>query len=204
MSLEIIPAEILEYVAFLVATDRFLGPPADLIPLLLTSQAIYAAISPSNNPHLYSSIFEAKFDVALARKRLGSMALTADVLTQELKRRLLLLKRIQGMDSALTPGASEETTHDILLTGYLMMLEDQGKNRDQLEKYAKLPDWLALHWFHEDGSSGAVQRVNTGYWPTHTLDNTLGMWLLWFFLKPGSSSLRFLDPHALISSRCLS
>ena len=188
MSLETVPAEILEYIAFLVATDQFLGPPSQLIPLLLTSQTIYNALSPAINHHLYSSIFEAKFDVHLARKRMGSTTLTADVLTLELKRRTLLLKCMRAMDGALTSAFSEEMKHELLLTCYLMMLEDQGKNRDQLEDYAKVSDWLQLYWFHKDGSSGAIQRVNTSSWPAHTLDNALGMWLLWFFLKPGLPS----------------
>ena len=200
MSLETIPAEILEYVAFLVATERFLGPPAHLIPLLLTSRSIYNSISSITNPHLYSAIFEAKFDLRLAMKRMGTAVLTADVLTQELKRRTLVLKRVRTMVDALTSTASQEKRHEAILTCYLMMLEDQGKNRDQLEEYANLPAWLRQYWFHEDGSSGSVQRVNTSSWPAHKLDNALGMWLLWFFLKPGLSSLYNLSLECLSST----
>ncbi|KAJ7216026.1 hypothetical protein GGX14DRAFT_607180 [Mycena pura] len=57
-----LPAELLELVAFHVATRRpNLGPPAALLPLLCTCRAVHARLGPAGNPALWASIARAKF-----------------------------------------------------------------------------------------------------------------------------------------------
>ncbi|KAG2005671.1 hypothetical protein CC2G_002058 [Coprinopsis cinerea AmutBmut pab1-1] len=194
MTLDRIPPEILEYIAYLAATDDLLGPPQHLIPLLLANRKIHSTLSSVSNPHLYASIFEAKFDVCLAKKRLGEHRLTPKVLARELQRRMVLLKRIYGLSGSTDPSAhdnpqeqeqgTDEVVDEVLLTAYLMMLENQGRNHSQLRDYAQISKWLRYFWFHERGRSAAISSVRKGEWPSNTTRTALGMWLFWFFMKP--------------------
>ena len=86
-----VPQEVLEHIAFFAATDSFLGPPSGIVPLLVLNRSMYAALSPQANPYLYARIFASKFDLASATRRMGSDALPATALAEELRRRLALI-----------------------------------------------------------------------------------------------------------------
>ncbi|TFK29132.1 hypothetical protein FA15DRAFT_582977 [Coprinopsis marcescibilis] len=189
MGLDRIPPEVLEHIAFFVATESILGPPVGLLSLLLANRSIYNTLSTTANPHLYSLVFRAKFDSGLIQKRYGDRALAPDVLTKELKRRIVLLKRIRASSDAVDATCSwdgEDTDNpadQLLLEAYLIMLENQGKNERQLRHYAKLPQWLKAFWFHERGASTVVHGLKHRNWPHDAPRTAFAMWLFWFFLN---------------------
>ncbi|ESK93284.1 hypothetical protein Moror_14547 [Moniliophthora roreri MCA 2997] len=186
--LESIPPEILEQIAYHVAVDSFLGPPSNIISLLSISRRMYSCLSPSSNTCLYAKIFSHKFDLLAAMRRIGSERLSTAVLTQELRRRCVLLKRIRSRMDACTDEQhiirDDDTLHDILIHAYLWMLENEGKNERQLREYARIDLWLNDYWFNLRGSSGAKRYIGLDLWPVQTRHAILAMWLFWFTLKP--------------------
>lgn len=77
--------------------------------------------------------------------------------------------------------------HEMLWTGYVMMLENDGKNERQLREYAHLDDWLRTFWFAENGASFARLEICDNAWPPYNDLADVTMWLFWFLLKPGTS-----------------
>jgi hypothetical protein len=77
--------------------------------------------------------------------------------------------------------------HEMLWTGYVMMLENDGKNERQLREYAHLDDWLRAFWFAENGASFARLEIGENSWPPYNDLADVSMWLFWFLLKPGAS-----------------
>lgn len=190
ISLEGIPQEILERIAFFIATAEFLGPPKGILSLLLINHTIYSHLSPISNPHLYGRIFEAKFDIVHATRRLGSNALVAGALSDELQRRCIFLTRIRRRSDSKILRSSlfaqdEDAVRDLLWTAYLLMVENDGKNAEQLRSYARMDIWLKEYWFDPDGASLATRDVKMGVWPSDNELNAIAMWLFWFLFKPG-------------------
>ncbi|TFK36576.1 hypothetical protein BDQ12DRAFT_654308 [Crucibulum laeve] len=215
-SLNAVPQEVLEQIAFFSATNRFLGPPVAVAPLLRTNKRIYESLSFENNPHLYAKIFENKFDVKTALSRLGANQFTPITLAHELRRRCIYLKRIRARkDSKKTAVVdSDESNIDILqellFYVYVMMLENEGKNMQQLRDWARMDGWLRDFWFGSNGASNAVAVTHWDMWPANDLKSSVAMWLFWFFLNPddypsdGSSSwaaLTTLRVYALAAHR---
>jgi hypothetical protein len=197
-SLNDIPHEVLEHIAFFAVRDPFLGPPSTIIPLLSTCRAINASLSITTNYHLYAQIFTYKFDLAPAIRRLGSQATSSIGLSIELRRRCFYLKRIKRrldarVASSATTGVVEhdpETDDPNILrstlwSAYLMMLENDGKNERQLREYAQIDTWLRQYWFDDFGASLAKSAIGLGQWPSNTQESALAMWLFWFLVKPG-------------------
>lgn len=193
-SLDSIPQELLEHIAFYTATDSFLGPPAALVPLLATSRKLHSCLSIEANHHLYARIFAHKFDLNPPARRLGAERLTLDILARELQHRCRLLKRLRTRIDATLGGSHPTESHlsertdelgDVLLQTYVLMLENEGKNEEQLRKYAGIDDWLKLYYFNERGASKALSCIRKEDWPPNDECNSLAMWLLWFLLKPG-------------------
>lgn len=186
-----VPQEVLEHIAFFAATDEFLGPPRGLLPLLLLNRTLHNALSVESNPHLYARIFAHKYDVTPTLRRMGVDALPADAMAEELQRRSVALKRLRGRtDSTGTPSPQQLT--ELLWIAYLMVLESDGRNEQQLREYAQMDQWLKEFWFAPDGASGAMHTVKTvDRWPEDSERISLALWLFWFLLKPGIySSLR--------------
>lgn len=192
-NLDTVPPEILEHIAYLLATDNLLGPPSALIPFLGTNREVYSRLSVFSNHHLYARIFAAKFDLVPAIRRLGLERTSPEILTRELQRRCTYLKRMRArLDSTVDPSRKEDTPegnplHELLFHAYLLMLENEGRNEQQLRDYAKIDDWLKEYWFHECGASRAKQLISADQWPPHNEETSLAMWLFWFLLKPGGS-----------------
>lgn len=192
-SLDSIPHEILEHVAFFSATESSIGPPSALPILLSVNRRLNTSLSLPSNPHLYARIFAAKFDASAPIRRLGANELTVMALATELKRRCTILKRIRAKLDCLVVcphmRRSEEEPgmlDSILWVAYLMMLENDGKNEAQLREYAKLDDWLLDFWFHSEGSSRANLAIDAKRWPQNSTQTALAMWLFWFLLQPGT------------------
>ncbi|KAF9037364.1 hypothetical protein BDZ89DRAFT_982639 [Hymenopellis radicata] len=185
-----VPQEIVEHVAYLVATDTIVGPPIDLISLVSTSRHFYSGLSITKNLNLYANIFTFKFDTGVATRRLGVDKLTQSVLTEELQRRFILLKRIRARtESSLEqcdPRKPEDRTRlrETLFGAYLLMLENEGKNELHLRAYG-IDDWLNEYWFREQGSSLATSALKADRWPDQNEEHALAMWLFWFLFKPG-------------------
>lgn len=188
-----IPCEVVEHIAFFLATDHLVGPPSDLLPLLQLNSRIYNFLSFENNPHLYSRIFEAKFDTASANRYFGPNNLSVTALAGELKRRCLCLTRIRDRLDCVDPDipviatSTKDPEHlqSVIWTAYLMMVENDGKNEEQLRDYAKIEGWIRSYWFNEDGTSFARVKLNADLWPRNTPITAASMWLLWLFFRPG-------------------
>lgn len=193
-SLDAVPQEVLEQVAFFLGTDTFLGPPSALVPLLSTNNRIHSSLSITYNCHLYARIFAYKFDLSPAIRRLGSHRITPLALSEELRRRCFYLNRIRSrIDSiviqySMTKDEEEERNESlraILWIAYLMMLENDGKNRQQLRDYAHIGEWLRDYWFDDRGASLANISMKSDRWPANTEQTALAMWLFWFLLDIG-------------------
>ncbi|PPR05093.1 hypothetical protein CVT24_010080 [Panaeolus cyanescens] len=189
LTLDTVPPEVLEHIAYFTATESFLGPPATLVPLLTANRRINATLSITHNHHLYARIFAYKFDTSAANSRLGSDQLTSWALAEELRHRFIVLNRLRlRLDSTTHARHSDQDDdkmplYNILFTAYLLMLENEGKNREQLAEYGKIKDWIHEFWFDPYGSSLAVYNIRIGRWPPNHPENALGMWLFWFFLN---------------------
>lgn len=190
-SINTVPQEILEHIAYFAATETFLGPPSALTPLLLINRKIHSRISTATNHHLYARIFAYKFDVVPAIRRLGIDRTNPSVLATELQRRYLLLKRIRTRSDAIvrpysvSPENDQGALNELLFNTYLLMLENEGKNEHQLRDYGRVNDWLTDYWFNEAGASLAIRSIRMELWPPKNEETSLAMWLFWFLLRPG-------------------
>lgn len=115
---EKVPRDVLQYIAFLVATSSEQEPSRHLLNLLPTSSTIYHSLNIHTSPHLYASIFRTKFDaVTELHGRLTDSALAA-----EWVRRCRLLERVRR-------GSLEfENSHQDLWAALRMILENRGLN----------------------------------------------------------------------------
>lgn len=192
LSLDTVPQEVLEHIAFFTATQTFLGPPAALLPLLSTCRRIYERLSISSNHHLYARVFDQKFDAPHIVSRLGIGQITPMAVAHELKQRCIYLQRIRArldssVDGHAIDGNDNEMLRDLLFHAYLMMLDNQGKNEAQLRGYAGMDGWLREYWFDDRGASHAMSSIRTDRWPPNDEKTSLAMWLFWFLLKPCTS-----------------
>lgn len=196
-SLGSVPQEVLEQIAFFTATHSLVGPPSGLPPLLLTRRNIYQALSFETNPYLYARIFDYKFDTSSVFRRLGSHVGAPRVLANELKKRWTHLKRIRARThSRIQDTESHHTSPtltDLLWLSYLMMLENDGKNEQQLLDYAEMDAWLMEYWFDDQGASSAVRMILEHAWPMEDEKNSIAMWLFWLLLRPSTSYLCVVD-----------
>ena len=194
-SLLSIPQDILEHIAYFVATDSFLGPPSSLLPLLLVNRQINSWTSIATNHYLYARIFSYKFDTAAPLARLGEETLVSQAFAEELKRRCVVLKRLRARIDSTTharhahEGSLKLSIHDVLFTSYVLMLENDGKNKVQLEEYGRMKAWIREFWFDARGASQAVYSIRTGNWPPNRPETALGMWLFWFLLDTGELTI---------------
>lgn len=120
--LEQIPGDVLQHIAYLSAVSSPLGPPVDLYRLLLTSNSVYRSLSIYACPHLYASIFRAKFDGGWCQHS----GLPDSVLAVELLQRFLAVQRIRRR--SLCPKYLWWDLRTILR----MVIENQGTNDAQL------------------------------------------------------------------------
>lgn len=191
--MDTIPQEILSEIALFAATETFLGPPAGIIPLIATNRWTYSCLSFLSNPYIYAKIYESKFDLSPASRRLGIDSFSATTLAQELKRKCMILTRIRDRRHALMDSSNQsdcnETLHEFLVQIYIMVIENEGRNEQQLREYARIDEWLTEFWLDENGASGAWNAIQRHVWPAHNETTCLAMWLYWFLLKPGQLSI---------------
>lgn len=64
--LEAVPSDVLQHIAYFTSSDFVLGPPRDLLALMLTSSCFYNGLNVHASPHLYARLFRARFDFSNA------------------------------------------------------------------------------------------------------------------------------------------
>jgi hypothetical protein len=170
----LLPLEVFEDVAFLIATeDTSIARLSNLIPLLLLDRETSKFLSFDSNRPLYARIYATKFDTKTTTRRLGKERLTAYGLAEELKKRCLHLRAIRTLSSEL--GLIEPA----IWTAFVMMLENDGKNERLLLEYAQIGHWLKNFWLT---ISNALEGEG---WPSNSLFNSICMWLLCNFYPKG-------------------
>ncbi|KAF6766796.1 hypothetical protein PSEUBRA_000264 [Kalmanozyma brasiliensis GHG001] len=166
--------------------SKVVTPPTDLHAFQLVCRRLHSLLSLESNPHLYARVFCSKFDTAAIGRRFGKTALTAHHLANELRRRCILLKRMrkcvvtaaQRPDDGATLLEDDESITEMLWLAYLMMLENDGLNYEQL-CWAQLHSFLALHHATEMLDSA----VQAGY-PSDAVHKALALHLVYLLTDP--------------------
>ncbi|KAI0917918.1 hypothetical protein AcV5_002729 [Taiwanofungus camphoratus] len=166
-----IPAEVLENIALELTVLDAVGPPSDLIPLLLTCRHIHDTLRFDHCRQLYARIFRCKFDTRAAGRRMGVRATFTSNIAMQLKKLSVALKRIRSGD------IYSEHLLDDMWTAVIMCLENDGKNQDQL-------DWAGLDRLVNDYVRTRLWEDRELYhsWPAESTLNALAIWLVWFRL----------------------
>lgn len=169
------PAEVLEKIVLLAVRQRRQGPPSILRSLRLTCRMSNIKLSPESNSYLSFTLFMDRFDAPSPRRHYPSSQLTDGNLECELRKRFQALQRIRRGDTA------DPDILDSLSTIYIMMLEDDGRNWDQL-LWAELPSFMR-RFLRERLMVGA--ETNNG-WPTENEVNMLAVSIFWLMSSSGS------------------
>ncbi|TFY61074.1 hypothetical protein EVJ58_g4732 [Rhodofomes roseus] len=197
-----LPLELLVEVALQVALLRTpAGPPSDIVSLLLSCKEIHDSLSFAHCATLYARIYQSNFDIRAPRRRMDSDDLHAQNYAAQLRKCCIALKRLRRGD------LESEFLQDDLWTAWLMALENDGKNGEQLD-WAGLDDVLRrfilekLWEVHEPDD-----------WPQESAVNALAIWLFWYRLSSDklyalsneqrSAILELVRPYALIAPRAL-
>lgn len=180
-SLENLVPEVLQRIAFF-ASGLNLGPPSNVLSMLLTCHGIHNALSFEYHPYLYDRIFRSKFDILAPQRRLGTRITKSSIVANELRIRCRTLQRIRRGQ------ISTEYIRDDLWTAYLMMLESDGRNEMQLIDYANIRSFIYefLHFRLNEGS-----ETNAG-WPIENDVNALAVWLLWLVNDTSKCKTRYI------------
>ena len=191
-SLDACPAEVLERVALALASHTLRGPPNDIPSLLRVSKTVYSKISIKACPTLYSTIFAAKFDDRPAVRRLGKECKYSTCKAKELVQRFISLKRFKFLPCEEL--FASDTAPDDLWIAYLLFLENDKKNYEQLVHYAGVDRFSSefvmrlggpiQSWEDETGVLTAVDEQL----------NALAAWLFWFTDK-GSIHKLYVFPN---------
>ncbi|KAF5381515.1 hypothetical protein D9757_008157 [Collybiopsis confluens] len=130
--LELVPRDILEHIAFLVAISSGTAsrPPQALLHLLLTSSTLYYSLRTTSAPHLYARLFRCTFDTS-GTSFTGS--LKDSRLTAELVSRHRLLGRVRRLE------LSEPTMYEDLCVAMRIVMENNGVNEVHLRSTAFSP-----------------------------------------------------------------
>ncbi|OCH92980.1 hypothetical protein OBBRIDRAFT_725705, partial [Obba rivulosa] len=178
-----VPDSVLEHIALEVAVAEPLGPPAGLVPLLRTCRRIHTVLDIDTNHNLYAKIFTLKFDKRAANRRIGEHAVYSSNLAFQLRKYCLTLQRI------CTGDVYSELIEDDLWTAYLMLLENDGKNAEQLLEYAKLDAFVDRFMCTRLWEN----RLQYGGWPAESTANSLAVWLYFMTLDQARLSAMTLE-----------
>jgi len=184
-----IPPEVIEQIALCSGIESVVGPPTSLVALSSVNRELHSLLSVTNNSVLYAQIYLEKFDNPIDGAVPKDLTSSSPVLAAELRNRFSVLRRLRPCDvSDLSP--SEDQLAEMLYTTYIMCLENEEKNFQQLREYAQIDDWLREYWTGDNGASGVQQTVklsdkDDSRWPNDHAANALAMWIFWFVLQPG-------------------
>jgi hypothetical protein len=173
MSFQSVPDEILDHIAFHLAAIDPIPIPDPLLPLRCASKSLYFRLSPHANHSLYARIYPLKFDHSAVRRR--AFTPEAENYADHYIHSCKALAAIRDRDFELNDPAP------VLFAAYLMMLDNDGKNRAQLE--AAGID-LYLNVYMRTYLYDSV-TANKG-WPRDTAANACALWLVWMFTTPGA------------------
>ncbi|KAJ1300685.1 hypothetical protein OPQ81_002332 [Rhizoctonia solani] len=174
-----LPAEVIQHIAVAACGLRVEGPPSELAGLLQVCRSVNGALCAQHNPGLHARIFSVKFDSRAPTRRFADAGqpLTTRSFAHELRRRWISLKRIRSISSAgKLLVCSEEHEREDLWMIYLMFLESDGRN------------WEQLHWARINGYLRIIVREKLmplskpGYM-IETTTRALGLWLMWFMTE---------------------
>ncbi|KAJ3733158.1 hypothetical protein DFJ43DRAFT_1153519 [Lentinula guzmanii] len=126
--LELVPRDILEYIAFLVVStpETLFRPPQELLNLLLTSSTLYYSLCTSSAPHLYARIFRSTFDLGQNGIYSTENRLTDSELTSDFVSRHGLLRRVRRRDF------SNKMMFEDLCVAMRIIIESAGVNEAHL------------------------------------------------------------------------
>ncbi len=182
LSLLAIPQEILERVALHLALANQTGPPVNLIALLGTCKYVRHALSSSD---LYAKIFRGMFDEDAPRRRLGPRALHSRFLASQLKTYCIALRRIRHGD-IFAPDVE-----DVLRTAFILLTENDGKNRAQLE-------WANTYGFVKNFVRHRLWHDLRNGWPRDTPLHSLVLWVMWCMTDQSAPPFILSGPSALL------
>ncbi|KAG9125933.1 hypothetical protein FRC07_005539 [Ceratobasidium sp. 392] len=175
-----LPHEVVEQIAVHACGEPFLGPPSALPALLTLNRRTHHVLSLRTNPGFHARVFHHKFDSFAPTRRFqaAGQPLTAVCYALELRRRFIALRRIRhvGNASRIDVCSEEEERADLWLI-YLMFLESDGKNFDQLTRWAQVTNYLRT--FIRDQLMPASRRG----WPLESTLRSLGLWIMWFLTE---------------------
>jgi hypothetical protein len=175
-----VPVEILERIGLEVALLSPLGPPVDLIPFLCTCKYVHHVLSFHSSKDLYAKIFRGMFDVDAPRRRFGRRVLHSRTLALQLKTYCTTLQRIRRGD-IFAPDVE-----DILRTAFILLTENDGKNRAQLE-------WANTYGFVNNFVRHRLWQDPVNGWPRDTPLHSLALWLMWSMTDRGTPP----PPHSI-------
>ena len=161
-----VPTEVLERIGLEVALSPALGPPVHLIAFLCTCKHVYHTISHVRSNDLYAKIFRGMFDVGAPRRRFSASAIRSRFLASQLKSYCVALKHIRRGD------INAPDIEDLLRTVFILLTENDGKNREQLE-------WANTYQFVNDFVHQRLWQDNINGWPRDTPLHSLALWVLW-------------------------
>lgn len=162
------PLELLEHIVLLTTGNDSCGPPSVLRTLRLSCRTLNQALSVERNPHLYLMLYSDGFDMSPYR-HLPPERLSVPNLKHELKNRYAALQCIRRREF------QHPNLAGVLATVYAVLLEDDGRNYEQIiwaDLLGFLQQFLREHLF-----KGAAD--NNG-WPLENEVNTLVVTLFWF------------------------
>ncbi|EGO03025.1 hypothetical protein SERLA73DRAFT_70490 [Serpula lacrymans var. lacrymans S7.3] len=162
------PQELLGNIVLTAVRQTRQGPPCDLLSLLLTCRLSYRSLCFVAHPTLHFLIFAAKFDLSSPRRHLAPDQIFPCHIESELRKRFTALHRIRSGDT------NGPWLLEALIVAYTLILEDDGKNWEQL-LWAQLPSFI---YRLVRQRLTRVPTSSTG-WPLEDQVNTLAVAILW-------------------------
>jgi hypothetical protein len=170
------PPEVVSRIALWAELLQPLGPAVHHLALLKTCKHVHNALRGTS--HFLADVQRAKFDRTASARRFGIHATRASNLAAQLARNSVTIARFhtRGWQSA----------DDFLLdlwNAFLLLSENDGKNREQLEwarTYEFVNDWVNVHIWHG--------HMPGNQWPTETTEGALALWIMWMMTTPGTHS----------------
>jgi hypothetical protein len=185
-TLQSLPLEILDLIAFELVAFQPLGPPSDILPLLCTSSHFQHALSPGTNPVLFARIFRHKFDTRAIERRAFTPSHVQCV--EQLVHYCRTMQVLRSGDVYVRPRGTviggydnDRSAVDAMFTAFMMMLEDDGKNARQLQ------EWAFADVFVERFLRRRLyeNRERNDGWPLENSPNSCALWLMWMFTSEG-------------------
>ncbi|KAF7784923.1 hypothetical protein Agabi119p4_1088 [Agaricus bisporus var. burnettii] len=169
--LHAVPPEILATIAHSLATDHPFLPPRDLCALRATCRHLRDALNAHYNPALWATAFAFRFDAGPVKRR-NFRPNGRDYFDQ-------LRQYTDTLDAIRSGNISHPDIGDVFRIVYVMLLDNDGKNRTQLEAagvdnfidtYIRTRLWSEAHL--RDG------------WPDDASTHSFAVWIKWMLTTP--------------------